>query len=202
MSVDVGENIRKARKIRELTQIDVAEMAEIAVNSLRLYEAGKRTPNLEQLQRIAGAIGVEWTSLVDGDLIWHDEYAVFNGKQKKTHAVQKGGDGSTEGKAGGLDLEDGETRPSNRYEHSLGTVRAGKSKALYNLLRKAPQHRVAAAWDKLNEEGQEKAAERVEELTEIPRYQAQQAPQPSAAPSEGSSTTPPADGAEGPQEGE
>lgn len=38
----------------------------------------------------------------------------------------------------------------------------------------APQRRIAAALDKLNEEGQEKAAERVEELTEIPRYQAPQ----------------------------
>ena len=53
-----------------------------------------------------------------------------------------------------------------------------------------PQARVAAAMGKLNEEGQEKAAERVEELTEIPRYQA---PEPSTAPPgapEGTDTTP------------
>lgn len=88
--MDVGANIRKARKIRGLTQIDVAEMAEIAVNSLRLYEAGKRTPNLEQLQHIARAIGVEWPSLVDGDLIWADEYAIFGGEKRNARTIPEG----------------------------------------------------------------------------------------------------------------
>lgn len=40
-----------------------------------------------------------------------------------------------------------------------------------------PKERIATALDKLNVEGQEKAAERVEELTEIPRYQARKRPQ-------------------------
>lgn len=35
----------------------------------------------------------------------------------------------------------------------------------------APKDRIDAALDRLNDEGQEKAAERVEELTEIPKYQ-------------------------------
>lgn len=65
--MDVGANIRRIRKCKGLTQVDVAEMAEIAVNSLRLYEAGKRTPNLEQVQHIARALDVEWLDLVDGD---------------------------------------------------------------------------------------------------------------------------------------
>lgn len=34
-----------------------------------------------------------------------------------------------------------------------------------------PKGRIDAALDRLNNEGQEKAAERVEELTEIPKYQ-------------------------------
>lgn len=34
-----------------------------------------------------------------------------------------------------------------------------------------PKDRIDAALDRLNDEGQEKAAERVEELTEIPKYQ-------------------------------
>ncbi len=37
------------------------------MNSLRLYEAGKRIPNLEQIQHIAKALGVEWLELVDSD---------------------------------------------------------------------------------------------------------------------------------------
>lgn len=128
--MDIGGNIRKARKIRGLTQIDVAEMAEIAVNSLRLYEAGKRTPNLEQLQHIARAIGVEWPSLVDGDFIWDDGTTV-------------------------------EIPAGMGFTASLGgTVKA------------TVRTKIDAALDKLNPDGQQKAVERVEELTEIPRYRA------------------------------
>lgn len=58
-----------------------------------------------------------------------------------------------------------------RYEHSLGVSHLA-SDILDQL--NAPQRRIATALGKLNEEGQEKAAERVEELTEIPRYQAPQ----------------------------
>ena len=68
----------------------------------------------------------------------------------------------------------------------------------------APQRRIAAALDKLNEEGQEKAAERVEELTEIPRYQVQEPPtappQDPPAPQEGKDTTSPADSPQRAQE--
>lgn len=49
-------------------------------------------------------------------------------------------------------------------------------------------------FDDLNEDGQQEAVERVEELTEIPRYQRQ-------APSEGKDTTPPSNGPQTPQEG-
>lgn len=61
--------------------------------------------------------------------------------------------------------------------------------------------RVNAAMDKLNSDGQQKAVERVEELTEIPRYQAQTpASAPPPAP-EGTDATPPPEGSGGPPEG-
>lgn len=158
--MDIGGNIRKARKIRGLTQIDVAEMAEIAVNSLRLYEAGKRTPNLEQLQHIARAIGVEWPSLVDGDFIWDDGTTV-------------------------------EIPAGMEFTASLGgTVKA------------TVRTKIDAALDKLNPDGQQKAVERVEELTEIPRYRAETPPESTLAPQEGKDTTPPPDAPETPPEGE
>lgn len=62
-----------------------------------------------------------------------------------------------------------------RFEHSLGTFSAGKS-TFINTLIQDPKIRVAAAMDKLNEAGQKKAAERVEELTEVPKYQCQSVP--------------------------
>lgn len=92
-----------------------------------------------------------------------------------------------------------------RYEHSLGITGLGKSTMINALLAKDPQRRIVAALGKLNEEGQEKAAERVEELTEIPRYQAQEPPtapaQDTPAPQEGTDTTLPSEASQEPPEG-
>ena len=61
-----------------------------------------------------------------------------------------------------------------RYEHSLGVSHLA-SDILEQL--NAPQRRIAAALDKLNEEGQEKVATYAEDLVEMPKYQAQEPPQ-------------------------
>lgn len=53
------------------------------------------------------------------------------------------------------------------------------------------QRRINSALNKLNSDGQDRAAERVEELTEIPRYRAETALQSPPAPQEGQSTSPP-----------
>lgn len=115
---EIGQNIRAERKKKGLTQVIVAEKAGIAVNSLRLYEAGKRHPNLEQLRKIALAIGVPVSDLV-GAGFWlsiseADKEAMFSEDPTKVYLL--------------------------------------------------------AAFSQLNEEGQSKALERVEELTEIPKY--------------------------------
>lgn len=52
-----------------------------------------------------------------------------------------------------------------------------------------PPNRIAVALSKLNEDGQQKAVERVEELTEIPKYQRGTAPQLMQSPPEGKEDT-------------
>jgi len=65
------------------------------------------------------------------------------------------------------------------------------------------EHDLITSFRKLNIAGQNEAAKRVEELTEIPRYRAQQAPQSPPAPQEGKEdATPPSDAPETPPEGE
>ena len=61
-----------------------------------------------------------------------------------------------------------------------------------------PIKRIDAALNMLNDAGKKKAVERVEELTEIHKYQRQEPP---AAPSEGTDTTPTENASTGPQEG-
>lgn len=65
--MDVGSRIRKARKSKNLTQIEVAASAKISVNSLRLYEAGKRQPGIDQLKAIARALDEPFVSLALGE---------------------------------------------------------------------------------------------------------------------------------------
>lgn len=62
------------------------------------------------------------------------------------------------------------------------------------------QQRLVNAFDLLNDAGQQKAVERVEELTEIPKYQRQPPQEPSAAQSEGTDTANTENAATGPQE--
>ena len=62
------------------------------------------------------------------------------------------------------------------------------------------QQRLVNAFDLLNDAGQQKAVERVEELTEIHKYQRQPPQEPSAAPSEGTDTANTENAATGPQE--
>ena len=63
--MDIGTKIRMIRKSKGITQIDLAENAGIAVNSLRLYEANKRQPRADQLRAIASALGVSVADLLD-----------------------------------------------------------------------------------------------------------------------------------------
>lgn len=57
--------IRTYRTERNYTQIELAKKAGIAVNTLRLYEGGKRQPSMKQLRRLADALNISVTQLMD-----------------------------------------------------------------------------------------------------------------------------------------
>lgn len=61
-----------------------------------------------------------------------------------------------------------------------------------------PENRISVAMTKLNDDGRRVAADRVEELTEIPRYKAAES---TPTPQEGKDTTPPPNAPETPPEG-
>lgn len=56
--------IKKIRNDKKMTQLELAKAAGIAVNSLRLYESNKRQPRIEQLNAIAKALGTSPTYLL------------------------------------------------------------------------------------------------------------------------------------------
>lgn len=71
-----------------------------------------------------------------------------------------------------------------------------------NMAAMAREQSMITSFRKLNLIGQMEAHKRVEELTEIPRYRAETAPESTSPPSECKDTTPPPDAPETPPEGE
>ncbi len=78
----INKRIVQIRKSKKISQIELAKNAGISVNSLRLYEAGKRSPTFATLQKIADALGVSWYELVS-DVPEEQAEAI------KTHMVEK-----------------------------------------------------------------------------------------------------------------
>lgn len=56
---DIGEQIKERRKLLGLTQPDLAELADVSVNTLYKLERGQNNPTLDILERILKVLGLE-----------------------------------------------------------------------------------------------------------------------------------------------
>lgn len=54
----IGENIKRIRKEKGLTQKTLGELCKINEVQIRQYELGKANPKIETIQKIANALGV------------------------------------------------------------------------------------------------------------------------------------------------
>jgi transcriptional regulator with XRE-family HTH domain len=61
-----GENLLRIRQARRLSQEALAERAGIHRTQISLFESGQRQPLLETLLRLAGALEVPVTMLIEG----------------------------------------------------------------------------------------------------------------------------------------
>lgn len=66
-----GEQIRSIRRMRGMTQVDLAKKSNIAVNSLRRYESGERIPTVEVIRKIAEALDVIVDTLIAEESIFY-----------------------------------------------------------------------------------------------------------------------------------
>lgn len=60
----IGKRLKDIRKLRQLTQNDLAKLAGITKSSICCYEKGRRTPTLDTLQKIADILSVDFTYLL------------------------------------------------------------------------------------------------------------------------------------------
>jgi transcriptional regulator with XRE-family HTH domain len=61
--IDIGEQIRELRRVRGLTQSELAEKSGLATNTLSLIERGLSSPTVSTLQKIASALGIDINNL-------------------------------------------------------------------------------------------------------------------------------------------
>lgn len=57
-------NIKKMRKSKGMTQIELAKAANVSFISIHRYEAGERIPNVDIAGRIAAALGCTVDDLI------------------------------------------------------------------------------------------------------------------------------------------
>jgi transcriptional regulator with XRE-family HTH domain len=62
---ELGMNIRRARKAKELSQYALAKEADVSREYIRKLEAGKSDPTVGMLQRLARALGVPLAELLE-----------------------------------------------------------------------------------------------------------------------------------------
>ena len=61
----VGENIRKIRKEKKLTQKELGKLCGMSEAQIGQYENGLRNPKMETLEKIANALDISYFELLD-----------------------------------------------------------------------------------------------------------------------------------------
>lgn len=177
--MNIGSLIKEARKRASLTQVELAEQTGIAVNSVRLYEGGYRSPNLQTLEKIAFATSVSadlFTNLGNWENILSSLQAVLSPGDSPIELISL---------EMGIDFEAAKDVISSGVDSLLSQRMKICAKMLQrdfeslNKKTNAAQAKRNEHFDRitkylslLNDEGQRVAADRVQELTEIPKYQA------------------------------
>lgn len=167
----IGEHIRETRKGKGLSQKELGKILGVSGAMIGQYETGQRKPRLDTLQRIAAALGVDWTELVPVD-------------QRATtivaHVIEKAGL-TVKDKDGNI-IRQGDGKPWRK----LSTEEAYRL-GILNLTFNSEEDRIAYFYSILNTDGKLAAskyfyqhldknsigevADYVEKLSEIPQYQ-------------------------------
>ncbi len=180
MSRTIGQRMRDIRESKGMTQKQVADKCGMADSAIRRYEAGGANPKLKTLLRIAGALGVSITDLLDVP----DEYRISATKLERALS-------ELDEKIKSSEDEEEVRQLRNVYDGAYGAlndeilpalVKEQAQKILSQTetrmeQREKDQHRsknqkeAYALFSTLNEKGQKSAIQHLKELAQIPDYQ-------------------------------
>lgn len=65
---DIAEKIKKYRKLKNMSQDELAEISGINVSTIKKYECGIRNPKPEQLLKMANALGVSMNTFLSYEI--------------------------------------------------------------------------------------------------------------------------------------
>ena len=140
----IGERIKMVRVEKGMTQKQLGDLCGMADSAIRRYESGRGNPTQKTLQRIADALDIHIL-----DLLGAGEHL------DKYQATAR--------------FPNGDTMTMENVREVYNQVPAETQQEFLKMLREA----LLDAYDRLNIRGQQKALERIQELTEIPKYQRQ-----------------------------
>lgn len=170
MSV-VGEKIREIRNSKGLSQEELAKALGTSKATISRYENGTREPRMEQLENIAIALNTPISKFVVPESVAEDSlelgtifgtyYSVCNIVMEDPAVPERIKSFMRE------KLPSKDEFVDRLFSLSVQSVRSVKPDDTITLL----EEFLLNAFDRLNTEGQKKAIGRVEELTEVPKYQ-------------------------------
>ena len=148
----IGPAIKEARKKANLTQAQLAGKCDLATITIRQYENGSRAPDIDTIVKIANELGIPASTLIEGKT----GNVTFDTPDEFHRAWSVLGQQNT---------KTGEIKTTYYEDGSFA-----------NEVVRTNLQRVYSAFHKLNDDGQQEAAKRVEELTLIPAYKKEETP--------------------------
>ncbi|BCZ46967.1 hypothetical protein psyc5s11_30340 [Clostridium gelidum] len=71
--MNISKNIKEIRKLKDITQKELAEKINVDVRTIQNYESSRREPNTKAINTIANAIGVPIVALTDDNYFKRQE---------------------------------------------------------------------------------------------------------------------------------
>ena len=88
--VNIGDKIKRYRKERGLTQKELAESCGMFDSAIRRYESNRANPKLETLEKIANALNVNVTDLLD--ITTRSDLSTYTTKELLEELIRRAGD--------------------------------------------------------------------------------------------------------------
>ena len=155
-----GQLIKTARKNAGLTQKELGEKLDVAYQTIAQWENDLRNPKQETLKRIADALGISLADLFGVEALFKSTTDKANHELNEWLADMK---------RQGVAVSESEIDQKWQELLSKGNF-IGYAEDFADLTADSTRKRLNHAFDELNDDGQQEAVKRIEELAEIPKY--------------------------------